>query len=78
MDETQAQVLDILSDIRPDADFAASDDYIEDGLLDSTDIVAVVVAVDQRFGISIDGTEIVLENFRNAGAIRGLLAKYGR
>ena len=78
MDETQARVLGILSEIRPDADFAASDDYIQDGLLDSTDIVAVVVEVDRQFGISIDGTEIVLENFRNASALRGLLAKHGR
>jgi acyl carrier protein len=78
MDETETRVVGILAEIRPDADFEASDDYIEDGLLDSTDIVAVVVAIDQQFGISIDGTEIVLDNFRNAAAIRRLLAKHGR
>lgn len=69
------QILVILTKIRPEADFTASNDYIKDGLLDSFDIVTLVSDLDSTFGISIPGTEIVPENFCNAEAIAGLVAQ---
>lgn len=68
---------DVLQSIRPESDFAQSDDFLEDGLLDSFDMVALVSSLDKTYGISIDGLDIVPENFRNAGAIAALLKKYG-
>jgi acyl carrier protein len=46
-------------------------------MLDSFDVVTLVAALDQAFSISIEGTEIVPENFRNTDAIRALLEKHG-
>jgi acyl carrier protein len=46
-------------------------------MLDSFDIVTLVSALDEAFAISIEGTEIVPENFRNVETVRALLRKYG-
>jgi acyl carrier protein len=46
-------------------------------MLDSLDLVVLVSALDERFSISIEGTDIVPENFRNIGVICALLKKCG-
>ena len=74
MDE---KILATLRSIRPEADFAASSDFVRDGLLDSFDIVTLVAELDRTHGISIVGTDILPENFQNAAAIRALLRRYG-
>jgi acyl carrier protein len=68
----------ILKEIRPEADFAASHDFLADGMLDSHDIVALVSDLDKSYGISISGLDIVPENFQNIASIQKLLQKYGK
>ena len=70
-------VAEILKEIRPEFDFAASSDFIADGMLDSFDMVTLVSALDKNFGISIPGTDIVPENFQNLQTIDALLRKCG-
>jgi acyl carrier protein len=48
-----------------------------DGMLDSFDMVTLVSTLDKTYGISIEGTEIVPENFQNLQTIETLLRKYG-
>jgi acyl carrier protein len=67
----------LLSEIRPEVDFSASQDFIDDGILDSFDVVTLVAAIDKEFGISIDGVDIVPEHFRTINAITNLVRKYG-
>jgi acyl carrier protein len=69
--------LQILQGIRPEFDFASSNNFIRDGMLDSFDMIALVTELDQTFSISIDGAEILPENFSSLEAIRSLLRKYG-
>ena len=71
------QVADILKDIRPEFDFGASNDFIADGMLDSFDITMLVSALDKNYAISIEGVEIVPENFKSFEAIQTLLRKHG-
>lgn len=70
-------ILDILSGIRPEFDFSVSQDYLADGMLDSFDMLSLVSDLDREFGIRIEGTQIVPENFCNLQAIRRLLGKHG-
>ena len=70
-------IAEILKEIRPEFDFAASDDFIADGMLDSFDVVALVTALDKNYGISISGVDIVPENFKNQQTIEALLRKCG-
>jgi len=70
-------VAEILREIRPEFDFSASADFIADGMLDSFDVVTLVAALDKNFGISINGVDIVPENFKNQETIEALLRKNG-
>ena len=72
------QLFDIIQAVRPEADFAASTDFLADGLLDSFDLLTLVSDLDKQFGVSIPGTDIVPENFRNLESIRALLQRLGR
>ena len=65
------QIYKILEDIRPEFDF------IEDGLLDSFDIVTVVSEIEAAFGILIDGLDIIPENFQNITTICEVVKKNG-
>ena len=70
-------LISILKTIRPELDFSQSRDFIEDGLLDSFDVVTLVAALDKHFGVSILGVDIVPENFKNLETIEALLRKNG-
>lgn len=69
------KILSILSDLRPEYDFSESADFIEDGMLDSFDVVSLVTELEENFGISIDGENIVPENFSSIEAIESLIEK---
>ena len=68
---------EILKEIRPEFDFTTSDDFIADGMLDSFDMVTLVATLDKTFGISIQGTDIIPENFKNLQTIEALLRQCG-
>ena len=71
------KVLEILSNIRPEFDFTEDVNFIEEGMLDSFDVVTLVSDLDSTFGISIDGVDIVPENFFSVDSIINLLKKNG-
>jgi len=70
-------VLEVLKGIRPEFDFTTSEDFIADGMLDSFDVITLISELDQTYGISIAGTDILPENVRSIAAIEKLLHKYG-
>lgn len=69
------RVLDILNEIRPEFDFTSSESYIEDGMLDSFDLLTLVQELEAAFSIRVDGQDIVPENFRSLASIENLIAK---
>lgn len=69
-------LVEILNGIRPEFDFSASGDFIADGMLDSFDMITLVATLDKEYGISIDGVDIVPENFNNLQSIEALLSRY--
>lgn len=71
------KIMEILNEIRPEFNFNESQDFIEDGYLDSFDLVTLVSELDSCFGISIDGLDIIPENFVSAEAIANVVIKNG-
>lgn len=72
------QIIKILTELRPEFDFNKEGiDFIEEGMLDSFDMVSLVSELDSTFGISIDGVDILPENFATVEAIEQLLKKNG-
>lgn len=70
------KILEILSELRPECDFENSENYIEEGLLDSMDIVALVDSVEEEYGVTIPGTAISAKNFDNIDSIVKLIEQY--
>jgi acyl carrier protein len=70
------RIIEILSDIRPESDFVKSENFIEEGLLDSLDIVAFVESLEEEYDIEIPGTEISQKNFSSLDGIIELVKKY--
>lgn len=73
----EQQIIRILTELRPEFDFTQNINFIEEGMLDSFDIVNLVSELDSTFEISIDGVDIVPENFSSVEAIKNLLLKNG-
>ena len=71
------KILDILKEIRPEYDFTDSDNFFEDGCLDSFDLITLVATLDKEYNTKIKGTDIVPENFCCLQAIRALMKGYG-
>lgn len=71
------KIIDLLKELRPEFDFTSSQNFIDDGMLDSFDVVSLVSMMDKEYGISIKGREIVPENFSNLDSIKNLVKKYG-
>lgn len=69
------KLLEILKEIRPDVDFENETELIDDGILDSFDVVSIISEIDDAFGVQIRINELDPENFNSAEAIWNLIEK---
>lgn len=69
------ELLQILSELHPDMDFAKETHLIDRGILDSFDIVSVVAEVDARWNIRIGAEDLIPENFNAAPALWALVQR---
>ena len=71
----QQQIIEILKEIRPEFEFEGIDNFFDEGMLDSFDLMTLVSTLDERFSIKIDGTDILPENFANVESIEALVQR---
>ena len=69
------QVMKILEELRPDVDFTKETALIDDGVLDSFDIVSLVGELNDNFNIEINVDDLLPENFNSADAMVELVAR---
>lgn len=62
----EQELMDILTDLRPDVDFETETALIDDHILESFDIVSLVAALNDAFDIEIGAKDLVPENFNSA------------
>lgn len=62
------RLLEILSEIKEDVDFSTCTTLIDDGILDSFDILQIISALNEEYDISIPASEIMPQNFNSAEA----------
>lgn len=69
------KILEILTDIRPDIDYTNETALIDDGVLASLDIVAIVGEFNEEFDVEISVEDLVPENFNSVDAMVTLITK---
>jgi acyl carrier protein len=69
------RLIAILKDIHEDVDFELEDNLVDDGILDSLDIVTLITEINSEFGVSIPPEEIIPENFNSAEALFDLIQR---
>lgn len=68
------ELIELLEEIQPDADFENCDTLIDDGILDSFAILSIVSELQDTYDITITPADIIPENFNSAKALWALLA----
>ena len=69
------ELLRIMSEVRPDIDFETETRLIDDEMLDSLDIVAIVTDVNDEFDVEINVNDLLPENFNSAAALYELIRR---
>ena len=69
------ELLRMLSALHEDVDFESCDTLIDDGILDSFDIVTLIAEINDEFDVTIPAEEIVPENFNSAETIWNLIQR---
>lgn len=69
------ELLQLLSTENPEIDFTASDELVDDGILDSLTIVSLIGTLSMEYGIDIPYEEIVPENFNSIEAMAAMVER---
>ena len=69
------KILEILNSIRDDIDYENEDKLIDNGVLDSFDIVSIVGELCDAYDITITVDDMEPENFNSAEAIHNLVER---
>ena len=78
MTKIENKIIEILQDIRPGVDWEAETAIIDDGLLDSFDIITLVGEFEAAFGVKIGLEHLEPENFNSLGAMKALIEELGQ
>lgn len=68
-------ILEILTDLCPGEDLTSCNELVDNRILDSLTIVALVADLEDGFGITIPTVEIVADNFNSVGSIHALVSR---
>ena len=68
-------LMNILSELRPDIDFAEEKSLVTNGVFDSFDIISLVAKIDEEFDVKVKPAHLLPENFDSAEAIWALVEK---
>lgn len=67
--------MNILNELRPELDFEKENTLIDDGVLDSFDLVSLIGEINDQFDVEIDFDDIELENFNSVQAMEKLIQR---
>lgn len=67
------KLLELLKGIRPDVDFVNATKLIDDGVLDSFDIISIVNELNEAYDIEIDVEDLEPDNFNTVAAMLQLI-----
>ena len=69
------QLMSILKGLRPDVDFEKEDKLIDNGVLDSFDLVALVGEINEAFEVEVEFEDMEPKNFNSAENMYEMIVK---
>ena len=69
------QIIEILEDIQPEADYETCQTLIDDHLLTSLDVLSLVAELEDEFDVTIPAVEIIPSNFNSVDAIAAMVER---
>lgn len=75
MSETKEQILEILEEMHGDVDFLKEEALVDDKVLDSFDLVALVVELNTTFDIEITAEDFIEENFNSVDRLEKMVLR---
>ena len=69
------ELISILEEIQPDADYETCETLIDDNILDSFAILSIISELEEEYDIRITPAEIIPTNFNSAKAIYAMVKR---
>ena len=63
----------MLKKIKPNVDFENEDALVDDGILESLDIITIIAEIEDKYDVIIPSDEITSDNFNSAEALYELV-----
>ena len=76
MHKEMEEFLKLLKKIKPNVDFTNEQALVDDGLLESLDIISIISEVAEVYGVLIPSDEIIPDNFNSAEAMYELIEDF--
>lgn len=69
------KLLEILSEVRPDVDFKNETKLIDNGILDSLNIMEIIAEISDEFDIELSPADIVPANLNSAESLWAMIQR---
>lgn len=69
------KLLEILSEVRPDVDFKNETKLIDNGSLDSLNIMEIIAEISDEFDLELSPADIVPANFNSAESLWAMIQR---
>lgn len=63
------ELLELLEEVKPGVEFESSQNMIEEGLIDSFDMINIIANINEKFDIDFSVAEIIPENFETVKSL---------
>ncbi len=75
METEMQELIKLLENLHEGIDYENYEGLIDDGILDSLDIVSLITDINDTFDVAIPPEEIIPENFNSASSLWALIEK---
>lgn len=69
------KLVELLEEVCPGVDFLTEDSLIDDEIIDSFDVIAIVTEIMDAFDVEIGVEDIIPENFNSVNAMMNLIER---
>lgn len=70
------KIISILEEVNPNITIETKEHLVRSGMIDSFDISSIVVSLEELYGIEINGSDIIPDNFASVDSIVEMVKKY--